>query len=63
MEGAAAAHICALYEVPFLEIRGISNLVADRDRGSWQVDRAVAVAGRAALASWLRCRSPASERQ
>jgi len=36
MEGAAAAHICALYKVPFMEIRGISNLVTDRDRGSWQ---------------------------
>ena len=31
MEGAAAAHICALYGVPFLEIAGISNMVADRD--------------------------------
>lgn len=50
MEGAAAAHICALYGVPFLEIRGISNLVGDRDRGAWQVERAVAVAGEAALA-------------
>ena len=50
MEGAAAAHICALYGVPFLEIRGISNLVVDRNRGAWQVDRAVAVAARAARA-------------
>jgi futalosine hydrolase len=50
MEGAAAAHMCALYKVPFLEVRGISNLVDDRDRGAWQVDRAIEVAGRAALA-------------
>jgi len=50
MEGAAAAHICALYGVPFLEVRGISNLVVDRDRASWEVDRAVAVAARAAFA-------------
>jgi futalosine hydrolase len=50
MEGAAAAHVCALYEVPFLEVRGISNLVVDRDRSSWEVDRAARVAGRAALA-------------
>jgi futalosine hydrolase len=50
MEGAAAAHVCALYGVPFLEVRGISNLVGDRDRQSWQVEEAVAVAGRAALA-------------
>jgi futalosine hydrolase len=50
MEGAAAAHICALYGTPFLEIRGISNMVADRDRDSWQVEHAVEIAGRAALA-------------
>ncbi|NLE10422.1 MAG: hypothetical protein GX630_02855 [Actinobacteria bacterium] len=50
MEGAAAAHVCTLYRVPFLEIRGISNIVVDRDRASWQVERAIAVAGRATLA-------------
>ncbi len=50
MEGAAAAHICALYDVPFLEIRGISNLIVDRDRSSWEIERAAEVAGRAALA-------------
>jgi len=44
MEGAAAAHVCALYRVPFLEVRGISNLVGDRDRAHWQVRRAVAAA-------------------
>lgn len=50
MEGAAAAHVCALYGVPFLEVRGISNLVGDRDRSSWLVREAVDSAGRAALA-------------
>jgi len=49
MEGAAAAHICSLYGVPFLEVRGISNLVVDRDRDSWRVEEAAAVAGQAAL--------------
>lgn len=49
MEGAAAAHMCALYGVPFLEVRGISNLITDRDRDSWQVPRAIEAAGRAAL--------------
>lgn len=49
MEGAAAAHVCALYGVPFLEVRAISNLVVDRDRGSWRVEEAAALAGRAAL--------------
>ena len=44
MEGAAAAHVCALYDVPFLEVRGISNLVEDRDRDAWRVDEAIVAA-------------------
>ena len=37
MEGAAAAHICTLYDIPFLEIRGISNLVEDREPARWDI--------------------------
>ena len=37
MEGAAAAHICTLYDVPFLEVRGISNLVEDREPARWDI--------------------------
>ena len=40
MEGAAAAHICTLYAVPFLEVRGISNLVEDRDPACWDISGA-----------------------
>lgn len=47
MEGAACAHVAALYEVPFLEVRGISNLVEDRDLSRWQLADA---AGSAAAA-------------
>ena len=50
MEGAAAAHVCALYRVPFLEVRAISNLVGDRDRAAWSVEGAIETAGQAALA-------------
>lgn len=46
MEGAACAHVAALYEVPFLEVRGISNLVEDRDLNRWKLgDAAEAAAG------------------
>jgi futalosine hydrolase len=31
MEGAAVAHVCARYSVPVLELRGISNIVPERD--------------------------------
>jgi futalosine hydrolase len=49
MEGAAAAHVCALYDVPFLEVRGISNLVEDRDRAKWRIQEAAEAAQRAVL--------------
>lgn len=50
MEGAAAAHICRLYGVPLVEIRGISNVVEDRRRESWDLPGAADRAQRAALA-------------
>jgi futalosine hydrolase len=37
MEGAACAHACALYRVPFHEIRGISNIVGVRDKRRWNL--------------------------
>ena len=49
MEGAAAAHICALYNVPFLEVRGISNLVEDRARARWNIIGAATVAQQAVI--------------
>ncbi len=48
MEGAAVARVCREFSLPCLEIRCISNLVEDRDPGGWQLDRACAIAGRAA---------------
>ncbi len=49
MEGAAAAHVCALYDLPFLEVRGISNLVEDRDRAKWRIADAARAAQEAVL--------------
>jgi futalosine hydrolase len=37
MEGAAVAHICAIYAIPMIEIRGISNIVENRDKGKWNI--------------------------
>ncbi len=37
MEGAAVAHICTLYGTPMIEIRGISNIVEDRDKSKWDM--------------------------
>ncbi|PWB56982.1 MAG: futalosine hydrolase [Candidatus Methanoperedenaceae archaeon] len=37
MEGAAVAHICAIYGIPMVEIRGISNMIEDRNLKKWNV--------------------------
>ncbi len=37
MEGASVAHICAMYGTPMTEIRGISNIVEDRDKSKWNM--------------------------
>lgn len=37
MEGAALAHVAAIYAVPFLELRAVSNQVEDRDMTRWRI--------------------------
>ena len=37
MEGAAAAHVSVANDIPFVEIRGISNKVVDRDLSAWDL--------------------------
>lgn len=49
MEGAAAAHLCRLYQVPFLEVRAISNQVEDRAPQHWDLPLAGGRAQEAAL--------------
>ena len=49
MEGAAVAQVCLRYAVDCLEIRGISNLVEDRDMKNWDMPRAVEAAQRFVL--------------
>lgn len=47
MEGAAYAHIAALYGVPYLGLRAVSNLVEDRDLSRWDIPAATAAAAEA----------------
>jgi futalosine hydrolase len=49
MEGAAAAQVAALHEVPWLEVRGISNIVEDRDLSKWDIPGAAIAAQKAVL--------------
>jgi futalosine hydrolase len=47
MEGAALAHVAAIYEVPLLELRAVSNLVEDRDLSRWRIREAAETAQQA----------------
>jgi len=49
MEGAAVAMMCLRYGVDCLEIRGISNLVEERNMKAWDIPRAVEAAQRFVL--------------
>ena len=49
MEGAAAAQVCAALGVPFAEVRGVSNIVGERDKRAWNVPLAIRAVNQAVL--------------
>ncbi|MCF6179168.1 MAG: futalosine hydrolase [Geopsychrobacter sp.] len=49
MEGAALAQVAAEYEIPLLELRGISNPCGTQDRTLWDLPAGMEVAQRAVL--------------
>jgi futalosine hydrolase len=52
MEGAAVAHVARLHGVDVGELRGVSNIVGDRDARAWRIKEA-ALAAQEALCSWI----------
>ena len=52
MEGAAVAHVAHLHGVRVGEVRGISNIVTDRDTTSWRLKEAAELAQKAVV-SWI----------
>jgi futalosine hydrolase len=41
MEGAALHYVCLMEKLPFLQLRGISNYVAERDKKKWEMKKAI----------------------
>jgi len=41
MEGAAFHYVCLQQKIPFLQLRGISNVVGERDKAKWAIKNAV----------------------
>src|SRR5688572_7057367 len=52
MEGAAVAHVAYLHGIPVGEVRGISNVVTNRDTTAWKLNDA-ARAAQEAILSWI----------
>jgi nucleoside phosphorylase len=55
MEGAAVAHVANMHAIPIGEVRGISNMVTNRDTKAWRLKEAAEAAQHAVL-SWIRHR-------
>ena len=50
MEGAGFMCACEAGRVPFAQVRAVSNIVEQRNRGAWQMAEAIGSLGRTALA-------------
>jgi futalosine hydrolase len=50
MEGAAFMHACLISNVPFAQVRAVSNMVEKRNREAWNLGEAIASLGRCACA-------------
>lgn len=42
MEGAAFHYVCAMEKLPYIQLRGISNYVGERDRARWKMKESIA---------------------
>jgi len=41
MEGAALHYVCREMEIPFMQIRSISNFIGDRNKNNWKIKEAI----------------------
>jgi futalosine hydrolase len=48
MEGASVAHVCGVHNVPWVQLRCVSNYTGDRTADAWRLDEALAKLAQAA---------------
>lgn len=41
MEGAALHYVCLQENIPFVQVRGVSNFVGERDKSKWKIKEAI----------------------
>ena len=41
MEGASLHYICLMENIPFLQLRAISNIAGERNKKKWKMDEAI----------------------
>jgi futalosine hydrolase len=41
MEGAAFHYVCLMEKIPFLQLRGISNYVGERNKANWKIRESI----------------------
>lgn len=49
MEGAAFMYACMIHQLPFAQVRAVSNLVEKRNRGAWKLAEAIGRLGETTL--------------
>jgi futalosine hydrolase len=49
MEGAACAHVAALYDIPIIEVRAASNYVGEKDKSKWDIQLAAKQLGKVCI--------------
>ncbi|NNE28532.1 MAG: futalosine hydrolase, partial [Saprospiraceae bacterium] len=49
MEGAAAAYVSKQFNIPLIQVRGISNYVEPRNKSNWQLEKAIDAVGKVVL--------------
>lgn len=50
MEGAALHYTCKKFQIPFIQIRTVSNYVGERDKSKWELKEAIEVLNKTAIA-------------